>query len=318
MGTTAILGAAGAIGIHTAKELARQGTAVKVVGRTKFRLDEIFGSTPGISSQSADLSTAEGAKAACEGADTIVFSAGAPYNRFELHPIMIRNTVQGAVEAGARRLLLVSNVYSYGVPQSERVTEEHPREPHTRKGRFRKEQEEIAMDAHRSGKLEVIVLHLPDFLGPEASIAFSTTLFQSALANSTANWLGSPKLPHEFIYVPDVAPVIATLLQRDDVWGEHYNLAGSGTITGEEFIQQIYYAACRRPRYRTAGKGFLRVAGVFSPVMRELVEMMYLLETPLVLDDQKLQAKIGPLAKTPYANAITATIAWLRGIPSLA
>jgi hypothetical protein len=36
------------------------------------------------------------------------------------------------------------------------------------------------------------------------------------------------------------------------------------------------------------------------------------------LDDRKLQAKLGPTARTPYANAITGTIAWLRDIPSLA
>ena len=318
MSNTAILGAAGAIGIHTAKELARRGDAVTVVGRSRNRLEKAFGGEAGISLRTADLATPDGARSACEGADTVIFSAGAPYDQFELHPLMMRHTVQGAVDVGVQRLLLVSNVYAYGIPEADRVAETHSRDPQTRKGKYRKEQEDIAMGAHQAGKLQVIVLHLPDFMGPEAENSFSTTLFQAALANKKATWLGDPKLPHEFIYVPDVAPVIAELLARDDVWGEHYNLAGSGITTGDEFIQQIYYAACRRPRYRTAGKRMLRMLGLFNPLMRELVEMMYLLETPLVLDDSKLQAKIGAITKTPYANAITATIAWLRGIPSLA
>lgn len=316
--TVAILGAGGAIGIHVARELQRREIPAVAVGRREEALRRQLGELPLVATRSADLATAEGARKACEGASAVVYTVGAPYDRFELHPKMMRHTVEAAAACGVKRLVVVSSVYSYGVPRTERVTEEHPREPETRKGKFRKQQEDIALAAHQPGKLDVAVLHLPDFMGPHATASFSTTLFEAALANKTANWLGDPALPHEFIYVPDVAPVVVDLLRRDDVWGERYNLAGSGVITGQELVRQIYFAACRRPKMRSAGKGLLRVMGLFSPLMRELVEMQYLMETPVMLDDSKLQAKLGPIARTPYANAITGTIAWLRGIPSLA
>jgi nucleoside-diphosphate-sugar epimerase len=318
MRQVAILGAAGCIGIHTAKELRRRGIRVTAVGRSENRLRQAIGEDEGVTFRTADLTQPEGARRACEGAESIVYSVGAPYPRFDLHPPMMRRTVDAAAAAGVKRLIVVSSVYSYGHPRAAFVTEDHPREPETRKGAFRKEQEDIALAAHAAGKLQVVVLHLPDFLGPYAENSFSTSIFQSALANKTANWLGDPTLQHEFIYVPDVAPVIADLLERDDVWGERYNLAGPGTIQGEDFIRRVYNAACRRCRYRSVGAGMLRFMGWWNPMMRELVEMQYLMEKPVILDDSKLRAKLGKIEKTYYANAITGTIAWLRGIPSLA
>ncbi len=314
----AILGAGGAIGVHLAAELQRRQIPIVAVGRNQGRLREALGETSKTALRTADLTTVEGAREACKGTSAIVYAVGAPYDRFDLHPKMMANTVEAAKAEGVRRLVVISSVYSYGAPQSARVAEDHPRNPTTRKGRFRKDQEDIAMAAHAAGELEVIVLHLPDFLGPHARASFSTTLFEAALANKTANWLGNPKLKHEFVFVPDVAPVVADLLGRDDVWGERYNLAGSGLIEGEDLMRRIYVAACRRPRYRVAGKGMLRMLGLFNPLMRELVEMQYLMETPVFLDDARLEGKLGPIRRTPYANAITATIAWLRGIPSLA
>ncbi len=321
--TVAILGAGGAIGIHVAAELQRRQIPVIAVGRDTKRLCEVLGNAEpgedrGLTVRGADLSTPEGARVACAGATSIVYAVGAPYHQFELHPKMMQHTVDAAIAEGVRRLVVISSVYSYGEPQTERVAEDHPREPVARKGQFRKQQEDIALAAHAGGKLQTVVLHLPDFLGPHAKQSFSTTLFEAALGNKKANWLGDPSLQHEFVYVPDVAPVVAALLAREDVWGERYNLAGSGLITGQDLIHQIYYAACRRPRYRTAGKSMLQLMGLFNPLMRELVEMQYLMETPVFLDDRKLQGKLGSIQRTPYANAITATIAWLRGIPSLA
>ena len=46
--------------------------------------------------------------------------------------------------------------------------------------------------------------------------------------------------------------------------------------------------------------------------MREVVEMLYLQETPVILDDRKLLAKI-PVRKTTYDEGIRQTLAWMRG-----
>jgi hypothetical protein len=57
----------------------------------------------------------------------------------------------------------------------------------------------------------------------------------------------------------------------------------------------------------------LRLGGLFSPLVRELVEMHYLVVTPVILDDSKLMRHLGNLHKTPYAEGIRQTWDWYCG-----
>jgi nucleoside-diphosphate-sugar epimerase len=57
----------------------------------------------------------------------------------------------------------------------------------------------------------------------------------------------------------------------------------------------------------------LRMMGWFNPLMRELPEMLYLQETPVLLDDDKLRRKLGQVHKTGYDEGIRLTLEWMRG-----
>jgi hypothetical protein len=48
----------------------------------------------------------------------------------------------------------------------------------------------------------------------------------------------------------------------------------------------------------------LRVIGLFQPIMRELVEMNYLLTDPLILDDSALRALLSDVKKTPLREGL--------------
>ncbi|MGQ9916031.1 MAG: NAD-dependent epimerase/dehydratase family protein, partial [Bryobacteraceae bacterium] len=151
-----------------------------------------------------------------------------------------------ARRAGVGRLVVVSSVYSYGRPQTPRVNENHPRRPETRKGGFRREQEDAATEAHRAGEFETLVPHLPDFYGPYASNSLAHTTLESLMAGRAARWLGDPDAPHEFVYMPDAARVIAEMLDRPECFGRRWNLAGPGEISGRRFVGIGRPAAGRR------------------------------------------------------------------------
>lgn len=53
----------------------------------------------------------------------------------------------------------------------------------------------------------------------------------------------------------------------------------------------------------------LRVFGLFNPLVREMVEMHYLLTSPVILDDTRLKDLLGELPKTPYKQGILQTLA---------
>ena len=79
---------------------------------------------------------------------------------------------------------------------------------------------------------------------------------------------------------PTPGPVIADLADCAECYGEAWNYGGPGAINTMDFITRIYRAAGRAPKYRTAGRGLLKMMGWFNPLFRELPEMLYLQETP--------------------------------------
>jgi len=308
----AIFGAAGAIGPQVAAELNRRGIPFRVVGRQRARLESTFGGIGHAEIFEADLADLRSASADARGVDTIVYSLGLPYPSHHLHPGLMRTTLEAARAMQVARIVLVSSVYPYGVPRASRVAETHPREPETRKGRYRKEQEDLVLDAHREGRIAGSIVRLPDFYGPGADNSLANPIFRAALAGKTANWVGPVNAPHEFVFVPDAGPVIADLAERADCYGEAWNYGGPGEINTLDFITRIYRATGRAPKYRAVGRGVVKVMGWFNPVMRELLEMLYLEETPVILDDSKLQAKLGTPRKTTYDDGIRKTLEWMR------
>jgi nucleoside-diphosphate-sugar epimerase len=307
----AIFGAAGAIGRALGRELRFRDISFRAVGRTRAKLEEAFGEMRQAEIWAADLADPQAATEAARGADTIIYAVGMPYTSFQLHPKLMQVAVDAATAAGVPRLVVVSSVYSYGVPETRTVAETHPRNPPAFKGRMRKQQEDIAFQAQLEGKLESMVIRLPDFYGPWADIGLANMIMRAALAGKPGDWLGSPDKPHEFVYVPDTGPVIAELASRPDCYGEAWNFAGPAEIRGGEFMTLVWRQLGREPKWRTIGRTKLKIGGLVDPFVKELVEMHYLFETPVLLDDSKLRAKLGTVQKTPYEAGIEKTLAWM-------
>jgi nucleoside-diphosphate-sugar epimerase len=288
------------------------------VGRSKQKLERAFGGRARAEIFAADLTQLRDAGAAARGVDTIVYCVGLPYPSHNLHPVLMRTTLEAAASMGVERIVLMSSVYPYGVPRTPRVAEDHARFPESRKGAYRREQEDLVLDAHKKGKIAGMVVTLPDFYGPNADIGYAPLIFQAALAGKTANWIGPVGAKHEFVFVPDAGPVIAELASRPECFGEAWNYGGPGEIAAVDFITRVYRAVGRDPKYRSVGKMLLTMLGWFDATMREVPEMMYLQETPVILDDSKLAAKLGGvnkpggLNKTPYDEGIRKTVEWMR------
>src|SRR5215813_1669401 len=303
-----LVGAAGAMGQSVSQALVGRGKSFRVIGRSAAGLEASFGRTPGAERTTWNPEDPASVRAAVRGLDTLVYLVGVPYDRFDLHPVVMRQTLEGALAEGVRRMVLVGTVYPYGVPRTTPVTEAHPREPHTFKGRMRKAQEDLLLEADAAGKIRGTILRLPDFFGRGIEKSFLHDAFIAAKTGRTANLIGPIDTPHEFIYVPDVGPVLLDLADRPEAYGRWWHLGGPGTITQREFVTKVFAAVGRKPRLRVAGKTTLRVMGLFNPMMRELVEMSYLHTTPVVLDDSAIQKLLGPVKKTSYEEGIRKTL----------
>lgn len=304
----ALIGAAGAIGQSIASALDSEGREYRVVGRNRAALEAAFGHGQHAEIATWDPDDPASVRAAVHGADRLLYLVGVPYNQFQLHPVLMRKTLEGAICEGVERLVLIGTVYPYGKPQATPVKQSHPREPHTFKGRMRKEQEDALLAADAAGKIRGTVLRLPDFYGPNVERSFLYSLFEAAAKGGAANMLGPIDTLHEFVYVPDVGQVVTALAARPEAYGRVWHLAGAGAVTQRDLAERVFRMADRNPRLRVVGKNGLRLLGLFNPIMRELVEMNYLLTDPVILDDSALRGLLGEVHKTSYDEGLRASL----------
>ena len=309
MSKVALFGAAGAIGQSIARALAAQGRSYRVVGRSEAGLRKAFGADPLAEIVTWNPDVPASVQAAAAGIDTLIYLVGVNYWQFELHPQLMRKTLDGAIAAGVRNFILIGTVYPYGRARTMPVSEDHPREPHTFKGRMRKAQEDILLQAHAQGRINATVLRLPDFYGPGVEASLLHRAAVAAVKGGTADLIGPIDRPHEFVFVPDVGSVVARLLDAPAAFGHVWHLAGAGVTTQRALVDEMERQVGHKVAVRVAGRTMLRVLGLFNRMIREMVEMHYLLTDPLIMDDTALQRLLGPITKTPYAEGIRQTLA---------
>jgi nucleoside-diphosphate-sugar epimerase len=307
-----LLGATGAVGESVAAELRKRDQNYRAVGRDRASLDRAFGSDPLAEIAVWNPDDASSARAVLRGMDAIVYLVGVPYNHFELHPQVMRQTLDAAIAEGVGQMLLIGTVYPYGRPQQTPAREDHPREPHTFKGKMRKQQEDLLLEADAAGKIRGTVLRLPDFYGPRLKNSFLDSVFTAAAKGGTANLIAPIDRPHQFVYVPDVGPVALDLLQHPEAHGRWWHLAGDGTASMQEIVAMVGQLAGKPVKTRAFGVGMLRAIGLFQPVMRQLVEMNYLLTDPFILDDSALRALLGEVKRTPLQEGLRQSLAAAR------
>jgi len=196
-----------------------------------------------------------------------------------------------------------------GRPPPTPLREDHPREPHTFKGRMRKAQEDVLMEMATRAGIQATVLRLPDFYGPGVSASLLHRVAVAAVDGGTADMVGPIDTPHEFVFVPDVGPVVAKLIDTPAAFGRIWHLAGAGVTSQRALVQEMERQTGHSLKLRIAGKTMLRVIGLFQPFMRELVEMHYLQTDPVIMDDSALQQLIGPIRKTPYDEGVRQMLA---------
>lgn len=233
---------------------------------------------------------------------------GMPYTEWGDKLLPLASAVmQGAKQAGAK-VVVIDNIYPYGRRVGTApATEEHPKQPHTRKGCLRLEMERIILEAHRDGTPAAIV-RLPDFYGPDAPNTMLHLTFEAIARGKTAMYVGKLDVPREFIYLPDGAKAAVELAFRNDVYGESWHIPGAGVIAGKELLRIAREEAGHRRPVRSIGRGMFTLLGLFSPAMCEVKEMLYLTEEPFVLSGAKNEQRIGSLPATPYETGLRRTV----------
>jgi nucleoside-diphosphate-sugar epimerase len=82
-------------------------------------------------------------------------------------------------------------------------------------------------------------------------------------------------------------------------------------VTLGEFMKLIEAELGRPMKAMAGGPWLMRCLGLFNPLLRETVEMMYEWTSPYVMDTSRFQRAFG-IQPTPLKQAVHETIAWIQ------
>jgi nucleoside-diphosphate-sugar epimerase len=304
----------GAIGLATLAALRRRGETVRMVNRS--------GTAPvpdDVEILAGDASDPAFTAAAAQGAQVVYQTLNPPYHQWvELFPAL-QASVLAAAQAAAARLVSMENVYMYGRPAGQPLTETRPYAAHTKKGKLRARMARELLAAHQAGRVQVTIGRASDYFGPRggAQSNLGDRVFPAALNNKTATVMGDPDQPHTYTYIPDIGEGLAVLGEHPDAPGEVWHLPNDPeTRTTRQLVDSIYRQA-GQPQTRLRGTPvvLLRALGVINPTVRELVELQYEFQEPFVVDSSKIATKLDVHA-TPLDQALADTLATYRANPA--
>jgi nucleoside-diphosphate-sugar epimerase len=302
-----VLGA-GPVGSTIARQLAEAGEPVVVVTRSGRELE-----IPGVTFARADITDATAVRAVTAAARVVYFAAQPAYTNWPKGFPPLVDGVLGGLRGSGTRLVVVDNLYSYGPTDGAPIREDLPAAASNRKGRARALVAERFMAADRAGDVRVGIARASDFFGPsEVESLVGDRFFEPILAGKGVQAIGDPDLPHSVSYVPDFARTLIEIGRQDGALGQVWHVPSAPAVSIRRLSELVADAAgMPAPKVSTVPLLVLRLAGVFIPTVRELIEMKYEFDEPYVLDSSKAEAALGVHA-TPLEVSLATTVTWWR------
>jgi nucleoside-diphosphate-sugar epimerase len=310
-----VLGSTGSLGSAIVNELTASGKPVRALVRSPTKVGKVFASPDKVDLVEGSVEDTRTLEKAFDGIELFHNCINAPYSQWSTLP-EIHSRITDAASKAKARMVFPGNVYIYGHTGTEKVREDHPRNPCSVKGRIRLGLEDTFMRLSRDGAVPCVVVRFPDYYGPNAA-SVADGIFTSALTNKKARWPGSLDAMHEFIFISDAAKAMVAAAERPDAAGQDFNVPGPEPIRVRDWIDIVFEQAGFEPKMTGTSGTMVRLVGLFNGTARAFAEMQYLTEEPLILDGSKFSNFFGmKYPSRSYRDGIRETLAWLRKVPA--
>jgi nucleoside-diphosphate-sugar epimerase len=301
-----ILGSGGVIGVELAKALKGYTSEIRLVSRNPKKVNETDELLP------ADLLNSAEVRKAIQGSEVVYVTVGFPYSAKvweESWPEFIRSVISACEEFNTR-LVFFDNIYMYDPDHLNGMTEESPVNPSSKKGKIRAQIAQLIMDEVKAGKLTALIARSADFYGPgiKNSSMLNETVIKPLSLGKKANLMGGAGFKHSYTYTPDAGKATAILGNSADAYNRIWHLpTAANPLTGKEWIVQIAKELGVKPKFQSVPKVLVRFIGLFVPIMKEMVEMMYQYDRDYVFNSSKFE-KSFDFNPTPYLSGIKEVI----------
>lgn len=295
---------AGATGIPTALLLAQAGDQVRLVSRRGSGPDH-----PNIERVRADATDTARLVEVVRGAATLYNCAMPPYDQWPaLWPPLAASLLTAAEQTGAD-YVMVGNAYGYG-PVNGPMTEDLPLAATTSKGLVRAQMWLDAKAAYDAGRVRVTEVRAHDFLGPGAVSYYTFTVQPAILAGEKVTFFPADlDAPHSWTYTVDTARTAVAAGEHEKSWGRAWHVPSAADISIHQLTQLIADAAGTAPAVlATMTKDELAALAASSSIVAEVVEMLYMIERPAILDSGETRRLLGVEA-TPIEEVVAEIVA---------
>lgn len=291
-----ILGSGGAIGTELARVLASRQKQVRLVSRNPKTVN------PSDELCQVDLLDPLQVDRAVSGSEVCYLTIGLQYAAAVWQvqwPALMTSVIDACARHGAK-LVFFSNVYAIGGDNVRKITEGSPVSPSSRKGEIRAGVERMVLDAAESGRIQAIIARAPDFYGPvKHTSALMIMVYDNLIAGKKAQWFCNADVVHTMGYTPELAIGTALLGTADDTYNQIWNLPiAAEPLTGRGWVALIAGFLKADPRVQVIPAWGVRALGLFVPVLRESVEMLYQYDREYVVDSSKFNRRFGFAPKT--------------------
>lgn len=299
-----LLGAGGSIGNTLANELLANNEHVKLVSRSRNKLNNA-------ESAKANLTIFNEVKDSIEENSIVYLLAGLQYNIKiwkEQWPIIMKNTVEACKSKNAR-LIFFDNVYSYGKVDGS-MTERTPFNPSSKKGEVRAKLNEYLLNEMGNKNITAMITRAADFYGPyseKGSIPYNL-IFKNLANGKRAQCLANVKTKHSYTYTNDCGKALYLLSKTDSAFNQTWHMpTANPALTSQDFIKIVAQKLGVKPGYFVLTKWMVKLTGIFDGVVREIYEMLYQNEFDYIFDSSKF-GKHFNFKPTPYEKGIEETI----------
>lgn len=302
-----ILGGGGAIGTALARELKAYTQKIRIVSRTPEKVNEEDETV------AANLLNETAVKNAVAGAAVVYLVAGLPYKLSvwqQQWPVVMKNVINACRQHGAK-LVFFDNIYLYDKNAVGHSTEDSPVNPPSQKGKVRAAIVQQLMNEVKSGNLTAMIVRAADFYGPGISNSvLQETVYKPFTKGKTAVWMGNRSKIHSFTYTPDAAKATALLGNTPGAYNQVWHLPTSDEkFTGDDWIKLFADTMQVKAKAMTIPKFMIRVMGIFNPLMKEMVEMLYQNEEDYFFDSSKFKKRFPDFTTTPYRQGVKEVVA---------
>ncbi|MFA4869687.1 MAG: NAD-dependent epimerase/dehydratase family protein [Pedobacter sp.] len=297
-----ILGAGGPTANAITKELLQHNPQenIRLVSRRPIKTSGL-----NVAWYKADLLNYKEVLQATKGSLVIYMCAGLIYDKQiwqQQWPIIMQNLINAASETQAR-LIFFDNVYMYGLVHGP-MLETTPYNPISIKGEVRARIATQLMDEVKAGNIKATIARAADFYGTDSKNSFLDMMVLDKYANgNNAQWIGNPKVLHNFTYIPDAGKALYLLGKAPEAGNQIWHLPTAAPLTGTDFIElaaQIYEV---KPSFSTINKFMLQLAGIFKKVVAGTVEMYYQYDHDYIFDSSKFENTF-QIKATSYSDGI--------------